>query len=77
MSALVAESSSGSRGRGTQDGSRSSVFAACSSSRCGGQDLGDRRKRALARSQTVSDMELKVGGDCTQPMVEDMGMATN
>ena len=32
---------------------------------------------ALARSQTVSDMAQKVGGDSAQPMVQTSGMATS
>lgn len=46
-------------------------------SRCSAHCLGDSRKRAFARSAIVSDIAQKVGGDCTQPMVQAMGIATS
>ncbi len=74
-STLFACSSSSGMSLGSMDVDRSSNFEAMSSSLCGDSGCRPERMAWLARSQVVSDMVLKVGGDWVQPMVQASGMA--
>ena len=75
MSLVVALASSVPRSSGSHE--KLSSLAAGLSKRCGGMLRGLRWKLRLVSLAMVSDMVLKVGDDCVQPMVEDMGMATS
>ena len=75
--ARLASRSSSPRGRGVVERDRSSLTEAAASRRWSGHCVEDLAMRALARSHTVSDMAQKVGGDCTQPIVQAIGRATS
>ena len=70
-----ASADSDPRGTGSSEGGLSSLSHS-SDSRCLGALSGSDLKRALARSQMVSDMAQNVGGDSVQPMVQARGMPT-
>ena len=66
----------GCRARGVTDRSQSSRASGTVSSLWGLATRLNCHMALLAMSHTVSDIVQKVGGDCTHPMVQAMGMPT-
>ena len=65
------------RGCGVTDWSQSSMASGMVSSRWGWATFPCHCMALFARSHTVLDIVQKVGGDCTHPMAQAMGMPTN